>query len=419
LGEFRNGVNFTRDQKVGPQGVGLGLVNVKDIFVDGPYLDFRTLDKVALLGKKGIAEYLVSAGDLFFVRSSVKREGVGFVSMPRESDQNTVHCGFVIRFRVTAAGVDPLFLTYMLRSPHYRQAIINLSSGAAITNISQRSLASLEIALPPLPTQRKIAAVLSAYDDLIKNNMQRINILEEMGQALYHEWFVKFHFPGHERVQLVDSPMGSIPQGWRAESILDVSHFRLVRENVRPYHGLKRYFATADVNGLELVGEGIEYSYGDKPSRAQKQPMLDSVWFARMKETYKVLPFTRTNERLANSCILSSGFAGFEATSTGWFGFLFFTIDSLAFHERKDLYCTGATQVSLTNEGLGRIRVLVPDNQIVLRYSRLAEPTVDNILALQAKNAILRRTRDLLLPKVISGELDVSELDMYIGEEVT
>ena len=71
--------------------------------------------------------------------------------------------------------------------------------------------------MPPLPTQRKIASILSAYDDLIENNTRRIAILEEMAQAIYREWFVNFRFPGHENVKLVDSPLGQIPEGWEAD----------------------------------------------------------------------------------------------------------------------------------------------------------------------------------------------------------
>ena len=79
----------------------------------------------------------------------------------------------------------------------------------------------LDVPLPPLPTQRKIASILSAYDDLIENNTRRIAILEEMAQAIYREWFVNFRFPGHENVKLVDSPLGQIPEGWEATHVGD------------------------------------------------------------------------------------------------------------------------------------------------------------------------------------------------------
>ena len=83
-------------------------------------------------------------------------------------------------------------------------------------------LLSFEFSTPPLNTQRKIAAVLSAYDDLIENNTRRIEILEEMAQAIYREWFVEFRFPGHEQVPMVESELGLIPQGWEVVKISDI-----------------------------------------------------------------------------------------------------------------------------------------------------------------------------------------------------
>ena len=315
----------------------------------------------------------------------------------------------VILLRGDSSVIDQQYYFQALKSPFVQAQLRARATGTTVFGIKQSELRQVEIPCYPLPTQRKIAAVLSAYDDLIENNTRRIAILEEMAQALYREWFVHFRFPGHEQVAMVDSEVGLIPEGWEVTSILDVPYFRFVRENVRSYEGTKRYFATADIRGIEIVGEGIEYAYEDKPSRAQKKPVINSVWFARMKDTYKVLPFTAVNERLAASSLLSSGFAGFEATNPNTFGFLFFTIDSDEFHERKDLYCTGATQMSLTNEGLGRIELVVPDESTVTAFGQIAQPMVDQILILQARNSVLRRTRDLLLPRLISGEVDVSE----------
>ena len=319
----------------------------------------------------------------------------------------------IVGFIADPEKADVRFVKYAIDTMKLRMQ--SISRGTTQDNLSLDKLLTFDFLAPPLPTQRKIAAILSAYDDLIENNTLRIAILEAMAQAIYREWFVHFGFPGHEQVAMVDSELGPIPEGWEVASILDVPYFRFVRQNVRSYEGTKRYFATADVRGIEIVGEGIEYAYEDKPSRAQKNPVVNSVWFARMKETYKVLPFTAVNEHLAASSLLSSGFAGFEATDPNAFGFLFFTIDSDEFHERKDLYCTGATQMSLNNEGLGRIELIVPDESTVTAFGRIAQPMVDQILILQARNSLLRRTRDLLLPRLISGEVDVSDLPIDTG----
>jgi type I restriction enzyme S subunit len=237
-----------------------------------------------------------------------------------------------------------------------------------------------------------------------------------MAQSIYREWFVSFRFPGHEKVKMVDSPMGKIPEGWDVTSILECPDFQLIEENIRPYEGKKVYYATADIEGIQIIGKGIEYSYNEKPSRAQKQPEVNSVWFARMQETYKVIAFTNANKLLCQKCMLSSGFAGFRSFDNLTFAFLFYTINSRNFHQRKDLFCTGATQRSLTNEGLGRIQIILPTRKMVERFSEITQPNLDMILILHRQNSILRQTRDFLLHKLISGELEVSELDIKTEE---
>ncbi len=99
----------------------------------------------------------------------------------------------------------------------------NISRGTTQDNLSVEKLLSFEFFAPPLNTQRKIAAVLSAYDDLIENNTRRIEILEEMAGAIYREWFVEFRFPGHEGVKMVESELGLIPQGWEVNNFGEVS----------------------------------------------------------------------------------------------------------------------------------------------------------------------------------------------------
>jgi type I restriction enzyme S subunit len=304
---------------------------------------------------------------------------------------------------------DQSYLFYALSDTETRRTIALMASGAASqANISPRQVESVRILLPPVSTQRKISSVLSAYDDLIENNARRIQILQEMAQRIYREWFVHFRFPGREKVGMVDSELGPIPEGWDTRSVMDVPSFRFVKENVRPYEGKKTYFATADIEGTRIINSGIPYTYSDKPSRAQKQPVSNSVWFARMKDTYKVLVFSPVNSGLAKSCMLSSGFAGFQAEDE-WLAYLYFTVNSPHFYQLKDMYCTGATQMSLTNEGLKRIQVTVPTRETAARYRDVVGPIINEILLLQEKNDNLRSTRSLLLPKLISGEVSVED----------
>ena len=119
--------------------------------------------------------------------------------------------------------VDTRFLFYYFFGEEWRKTISqNMNLGSTVDRIPIISFPKFEIYLPPLPTQRKIAAILSAYDDLIENNTRRIKILEEMAQALYRELFVKFRFPGHEKVKMVESELGMVPEGWEVKLLGDI-----------------------------------------------------------------------------------------------------------------------------------------------------------------------------------------------------
>ena len=115
--------------------------------------------------------------------------------------------------------VDSRYVMYFLRSPGGRAELFAQTTGSVQQVINLANLKNIRVPLPDLTTQRKIAGILSTYDDLIENNLRRIKILEEMAQSLYREWFVHFRFPGHESVRFSDSELGQIPKEWEVRTI--------------------------------------------------------------------------------------------------------------------------------------------------------------------------------------------------------
>ena len=118
--------------------------------------------------------------------------------------------------------VQPRWLFYALSSQSTKNQLNLRATGTTVLGIRQPDLREIPITVPPLPTQRKIGSILNNYDDLIENNTRRIKILEEMAGTIYREWFVEFRFPGHENVKMVESELGSIPQGWEIKGLGDV-----------------------------------------------------------------------------------------------------------------------------------------------------------------------------------------------------
>ena len=158
-----------------------------------------------------LSSHLLRASDIVFGRKgTVERH-----SFIKDKHENWFQGTDCLRLRINSERIIPRFVSYFLLTENHKQWIINQSShGATMTSLNQDIIGRLTLPLPPKDTQQKVVAVLSAYDDLIENNTRRIEILEEMAQAIYREWFVHFRYPGHEGVRLVESEMGEIPEGW-------------------------------------------------------------------------------------------------------------------------------------------------------------------------------------------------------------
>ena len=162
----------------------------------------------------------------------------------------------------------------------------------------------------------------------------------------------------------------------------------------------------SDITGRELTAEGEPITFENRPSRASIQPIPNSVWFARMSNSYKILNCFGASVDLADNSVISSGFAGFTAV-VGCYGFVYETIASKMFEDKKNLLATGATQVSLTNEGLKKIEILIPTTDIAKKYSIIVETYMLKAELLKKQNRLLKQARDRLLPKLMSGEIEV------------
>lgn len=372
------GREFTNTKTAHPyiraRDIGGGKVEVHDPV----FLDEVTAQK--------LVRYTVNKGDvcLTIVGANVGEMGV---VPPHLNGANLTENAVKI---VTNGKADQSFLKYALLSDDAMAQMKVLAGGAAQPKLGIYKIETIEFPFPPLQVQRHIAGTLSAYDDLIENNQRRIRILEYMARSLYRECL-------REAGDAVS-----------AKSILETDYWKFISANVSPYEGMKRYYATADVDRLTIVGAGIDYTFEEKPSRAQKQPTPFSAWFARMKDTYKIAWYSGINSESAGASILSSGFAGCQALEPCYFPLLFLTISSQEFHVQKDLFCTGATQMSLTNEGLARIQVPVPSEAYARQIGEQTLPLLNQVLVLQSQIQNLRRTRDLLLPRLLSGSIAIN-----------
>ena len=298
------------------------------------------------------------------------------------------------------------YFVFILRT---RTAILQSIAGGVATPIVKKStFANLEVCVPPLETQRKIAAVLSAYDDLIENNTRRIKILEDMAQTLYQEWFVHFRFPGHESVPMVESPLGPIPQGWKvvraSEAIFINPKISVPRDTKKPFVPMK-----SAVEHSMLITE-IEEKTGNSGAKFKNGDTL----FARITPC---LENGRTGfvQFLPNDDAVAFGSTEFIVLRSKTLNpyFVYLLAQTRDFRENAIKSMTGATgRQRVVNQCFDDYFFPNPNQDILNQFELTIASFFRKIQNLSEKNANFRQTRDLLLPKLISGEIDVSELDI-------
>ena len=309
--------------------------------------------------------------------------------------------------RPNPEAVNTRWLHYYFFGPEWRAVVAaNTLSGATVERIPLSSFPDFPIRLPDLQTQRRIASILSAYDDLIENNTRRIAILEEMARRIYEEWFVRFHFPGHEQVKMVESELGLIPEGWKVVAASDAI---TINPKVRvPKEGLKPFVPMGSLSENSMLIAGIEEREGNSGSKFQNgdtlfariTPCLENgkTGFVQFLPSHDAVAFGSTEFIVLRSRALCPEYVYALARS-----------DEFRANAIKSM--SGATGRQRVKEACFDAFLLAqPDAETLQRYREIVQPMFAMIRKLAAKNANLRVTRDLLLPKLISGELDVSTL---------
>ncbi len=395
IAEFRNGVNYNKESF----GSGVKVVGVKD-FQDYSKPKYDTLEQI---NPEGVvtSKSILHDGDIIFVRSNGNRELIGrslFIDRPTEE---VTHSAFTIRVRFNSPEIYPKFYSYYFRTSAIRKGLSAYGGGTNISNLNQDILSGLDIPIPDLPTQHKIAGILSTYDDLIENNLRRIKILEEMAQSLYREWFVNFRFPGHESVKFVDSALGQIPTGWKVKAIGD---FGKIVTGKTPSKANEDFFGedipflkTPDMHGQIFILRTNEYlATAGAQSQANKTLPVGSICVSCIG-TIGVVSITtepcQTNQQI-NSVVLED-----QASRE----YLFFWLRE-AKQMLENLGSNGATMGNVNKSKFEGMKLVCPPRDLLARFHSVAEPMFEQIERLFRKIQNLRQTRDLLLPKLLSNQ---------------
>jgi type I restriction enzyme S subunit len=302
----------------------------------------------------------------------------------------------LVRLRPDIA--DARFVLYCINSLHFKSRLLALAQGGA----TREALTTIEVLQPPLPVQQRIAGILSAYDELIENSLRRIKILESMARALYREWFVHFRFPGHENHPRVTSPLGEIPQGWEVKNLSAVAEVNRAQINARSAPEELHYIDISSVSPGQ-IDSITTYAFADAPGRARRIVQHGDVLWSCVR------PNRRSHAQVMHpesDTIASTGFAVLTATRVP-FTFLYFATTTDDFVAYLTNNATGAAYPAVTAPTFEKADLLVPSAALLKKFGDATIPMAEEIHTLQRQIHNLRRTRDLLLPRLLSGQIEV------------
>jgi type I restriction enzyme S subunit len=317
--------------------------------------------------------------------------------------------------------IFPRFLYYSFINPYFQGTLKNFVSGSAQPQLPIQSLREVELSYPPLPIQCKIAAILSAYDDLIENNTRRIEILEEMARSLYREWFVNFRFPGHEQVKMVNSELGLIPESWEVKRLGNI-----VLEII-DYRGKTPKKLGGDWSESGILAISAKNIKQGKLINLDKSNFVDEALYKKwMKSELKQGDILMTSEaplgelyylvKHQKFCLSQRVYSIRANPDIIKPSILFSALYSPLIQEQIYARQSGTTVLGIRQTELRKVPVIVPPINLQTSAAQISDDLFKSIETLQRKKANLRQTRDLLLPKLISGEIDVENLDINTGE---
>lgn len=366
------GKNYPKQDEFYPQGYCLFL-NTGNVTKEG--LTFEENQFITKEKDEALRKGKLKRGDIVYTtRGTVGNAGYYNSNVPYENVR--INSGMVI-LRANGKIVDARFLYQILKSEYYRPYFKQYCTGSAQPQLPIKNFSQIYLNVPDIKTQHRIADILSAYDDLIENNQKQIKLLEEATQRLYKEWFVDLHFPGYENTKIVDG----VPEGWRRG---------LLKELISVNYGKDHKKAPADGN-IPVYGSGglmrkcNKSLFSGEAVLIPRKGSLNNIMY--VDETFWTVD--------------TMFYATMKQPHTAIFVYFFV--------KAFDMYSMniGAAVPSMTTKILDAMDVVIPDKETLEKFDKYAKVYFNKIKTLQGQNERLKTARDLLLPKLMSGEVEV------------
>lgn len=372
--------------------------NVRDGFID--VTDNRFVDENTF--KRWTRRQLPLPGDVILTREAPLGE-VGIVR-PGPS----IFLGQrLVSYRTDPNRLDPRYLLYYLRSDVGRAQVMALGSGATVAHMRVPDAKNLKVPVPPLADQNRIGHILGTYDDLIDVNRRRVALLEEMSRALFEEWFVRFRFPGHENVALVDTANGLLPSDWawvRFDALVDEVRDAVSPAAVRPdtpYVGLEHI----PRRSTTLNAFGIAADVGSTKLRFTRGDVL----FGKIRPYFHKVAWAPFDGVASSDAIVFRP----RACATAAVALCVASSDPFV---AQSVQTSNGTKMPRANPTvLKSFKVAQGPPELTAQFARSVDPMIELAASLQAANHRLSSARDLLLPRLISGQLSVVQAELELA----
>ena len=387
-----------------------GLSKSREFFGSGfPFLSFSTvfnnyfipeqLSDLVQSNEKEQSSYSILRGDVFVTRTSETADELGISCVALKDYPYATYNGFTKRMRpIDVERVSPKYIGYYMRWERFRAKFQAFSTMTTRASLRNEELLGLEISLPPIEIQEKIADILSAYDDLIENNQKQIKLLEEAAQRLYKAWFVDFRFPGHESTPIING----IPKGWKkgaVNSVVSLLSGYSFKSSEFTEDGLYKLVTIKNVKDGEFDGEKVCFI----KELPQKMPS-----HCILKDGDILLSLTGNVGRVCivhgKHYLLNQRVAKFKTEFPAYAYFLFRSDDMVA---TLNNLANGVAQQNLSPIRTENLNIHIPSQGVLMSFERNVYPMLNRIVTLNKQITSLRESRDRLLPKLMSGELEV------------
>jgi len=365
-------------------------------------------------------DFILKPGDIIVTMTDLSKQAdtLGYsAKIPNDTKNTYLHNQRLGLIKLKSNEYDLEYIYWLLRTDYYQRYIAGSSSGATVKHTSPKKIYSTRLLVPEsIKTQQKIASILSAYDDLIENNLKCIKLLEEKAQQTYEQWFVRMKFPGHETTPI--NPETGLPEGWekvKLSKVIEIS-------------SSKRIFLS------DYVESGIPFYRGKEIIlKSKNAPLNDRLYISTKKFNEIKSKFGAPQK--GDLLITAVGTLGYPYLVTDTDGNFYFKDGNLIwfkgnksissiyliscfknsqFKKHLNNIAIGSSQKALTIKSLKGLQILKPNEKTSKSYDNLVEPILDSVECLQNQNQFLKEARDILLPRLMTGMIDVDNLDINL-----